>query len=409
MPIDSLVKEMREKIKPSIQERCSTMRVLDMSKPMELNKIYTPVYISEKISAKRCLDIEQLTKDYEKYDNFAFLSTETFPGIEVVNRYSKLIIFGKAGGGKTTFLKYLALQCVENNFYSHLVPIFISLREFAEASNKPGLLEYMVKIIEKSYYPREDKTNVTELLLSQGRFFILLDSLDEIPIDDNISVIKEIQLFSEYFPRNKFIITSRFAAQEYLFKKFTEVELADFDNEQISNFVDNWFKNASGESKSFIKSLESDAQIKEFARTPLLLVLLCLKFQEIRCFKKNNYGFYQEVANIFFRKWDLQRGIQRQTIYSKLTKEQKEYLLGFIAIGVLELGKYLFTKKFVKEQINFCISNLPSYSDKVDIPQINSEAIFKSILVEDGLIVERGQGIYSFSHIALYEYFSAEV
>jgi hypothetical protein len=69
----------------------------------------------------------------------------------------------------------------------------------------------------------------------------------------------------------------------------------------------------------------------------------------------------------------------------------------------------LFTKKFVKEQINFCISNLPSYSDKVYIPQINSEAIFKSILVEDGLIVERGQGIYSFSHIALYEYFSAKV
>jgi len=34
--IDALVQEIREKVKPNIRERCGTMRVLDMTQPIEL-------------------------------------------------------------------------------------------------------------------------------------------------------------------------------------------------------------------------------------------------------------------------------------------------------------------------------------------------------------------------------------
>ncbi|MGB7440264.1 MAG: helix-turn-helix domain-containing protein [Coleofasciculaceae cyanobacterium] len=41
--IDSLVQEVRQKIKPSIQEQCGKMKVLDMSQPIGLKDIYTNV------------------------------------------------------------------------------------------------------------------------------------------------------------------------------------------------------------------------------------------------------------------------------------------------------------------------------------------------------------------------------
>src|SRR5437868_895720 len=39
--VNALVQQAREKLKPLIQERCGTMRVLDMRQPIGLNDIYT--------------------------------------------------------------------------------------------------------------------------------------------------------------------------------------------------------------------------------------------------------------------------------------------------------------------------------------------------------------------------------
>ncbi|WP_445636857.1 helix-turn-helix transcriptional regulator [Nostoc sp. DSM 114161] len=58
--IDAIVQKVREKIKPSIQERCGAMRVLDMAQPIGLNDIYTSVNILEKIIGRQRLGIDEL-------------------------------------------------------------------------------------------------------------------------------------------------------------------------------------------------------------------------------------------------------------------------------------------------------------------------------------------------------------
>jgi transcriptional regulator with XRE-family HTH domain len=64
--IDALVQEIREKVKPNIRERCGTMRVLDMTQPIELTGergIYTNVNILEKITGRRRLEIAELLQN----------------------------------------------------------------------------------------------------------------------------------------------------------------------------------------------------------------------------------------------------------------------------------------------------------------------------------------------------------
>jgi len=51
--IDALVQELRQLVQPDIQERCGTMRVLDMTQPIALGDIYTSVNILEKITGRR--------------------------------------------------------------------------------------------------------------------------------------------------------------------------------------------------------------------------------------------------------------------------------------------------------------------------------------------------------------------
>jgi hypothetical protein len=117
--VDALVQEIREKVKLSIKEKCGTMRVLDMPQPIELTGergIYTNVNILEKITGRRRLDIPELLQncDPEHFDHFGLsrVKEKRVSGLEVVQRYSKLMVLGKPGAGKTTFLKYLAMQCI---------------------------------------------------------------------------------------------------------------------------------------------------------------------------------------------------------------------------------------------------------------------------------------------------------
>ncbi|WP_375499397.1 NACHT domain-containing protein [uncultured Nostoc sp.] len=165
--------------------------------------------------------------------------------MEAVEKYSKLMILGKPGAGKTTFLKYLAIQCLAGEYQAERVPIFVTLKNFAEAENKPRLLEY---ITEEPINPISSIRDV----ITYGKALVLLDGLDEVREEDSDRILKEIREFSDRFLNNQFVMTCRIAAREYTFEKFTEVEVADFDDDQISNFANNWFKEKAVKPETFI-------------------------------------------------------------------------------------------------------------------------------------------------------------
>ncbi|MEH2144962.1 NACHT domain-containing protein [Nostoc sp.] len=147
--IDVLVQEICEKVKLSIKEKCGTMRVLDMPQPIELTGergIYTNVNILEKITGRRRLDIPELLQNCDP-DHFGLsrVTEKRVSGLEVVQRYSKLMVLGKPGAGKTTFLKYLPMQCIEGQYLTNRVPLFITLKDFAEAPKQPNVLKYIAQ------------------------------------------------------------------------------------------------------------------------------------------------------------------------------------------------------------------------------------------------------------------------
>jgi predicted NACHT family NTPase len=141
--IDALVEEVREKVKSSIQERCGKMRVLDMEHPIGLSDIYTDVNILEKITGRRRLNLSDLLEAFdpeeEDFNRCGLGQTQQrVPGLDAVNRYPKLMVLGKPGAGKTTFLKYLAIQCICAEFQSNRVPLFITLKQAKKIVDTPA-------------------------------------------------------------------------------------------------------------------------------------------------------------------------------------------------------------------------------------------------------------------------------
>lgn len=184
-------------------------------------------------------------------------------------------------------------------------------------------------------------------------------------------------------------MSCRIVACEYTFDKFTEVEIADFDREQICIFATNWFRNKLVKASDFIHRLENHHRIQELAANPLLLTLLYLAFEESGDLPANRSELYQEGLDIFLKKWDAKRGIQRDRVYKKLSPQRKKDLLSQIALTTFTQGNYLFTQQEVENYIAEYICDLPNTTTDPDAIQLDSEAVLHSIEAQHGLLVER--------------------
>ncbi|BAY26350.1 putative signal transduction protein with Nacht domain [Calothrix sp. NIES-2100] len=404
--IQSLVHNVREKVHDSIQRRCGVMRVLDMEQPIRLDTIYTHVNIWERITGRRRLDIAEIVRDFDptKFNcfNLGSLEQPRLPALEAVERYDKLMIFGKPGTGKTIFLKWLAFLCNLGEYRGDRVPIFIALKDFAQAKEQPTLLEYITEQFEDCGVA---VPNAGLTLLTQGKTIVLLDGLDQVRDADYNRVLQDICSFTTRFYANSFVITCRVAAQNYIFEQFTEVEIADFDEQQITEFVIKWFQDKEAiKAEYFLHKLRENQSLKALATNPLLLTFLCLIFAARADFIFNTSAIYQEALDILLKQWDNQRHIQRDGIYQHISVKQTGELLSQIARNSWSKGEYFFKKEAVEQQIQEYIYSLYDDNKNLDVLEIDSEAIIKFIQAQNGLLVERTRGIYSFSHISFQKY-----
>jgi predicted NACHT family NTPase len=421
--VDVLVREVRRRSHDKIQYQCGTLRMLNIPQPIEVNHLYVDVNILEKPTQYIPVEMSQLPQvlnpDTEEFDRFCLgkVLQERVPAQEAVTTYPRLMMLGKPGSGKTTFLKHLAIECNKGQFLADRLPIFIGLKHFAEDASDAGdfnLFNYISQDLASCGVSYEE----LETLLRHGRALILLDGLDEVPQAHFKKVLKEIRRFAEKYYQNQLVITCRIAAQSYGFDGFTDVQVADFNSEQIEAFAQKWFvavannseEEGRDEASQFMEKLQlpENKQIRELAVTPILLSLTCLFFQEAADFPSSRTKLYEQGIDILLVGWDEARGIQRDEIYRNLSVPRKHKLLSQVAAITFEQGEYFFDQDKIQRLIANYLSTLPDSQIDLDELREDSTTVLKAIEAQHGLLVERSMGIYSFSHLTFQEYFTAK-
>ncbi|XWK91520.1 MAG: NACHT domain-containing NTPase [Phormidium sp.] len=337
--------------------------------------------------------------------------------LEAVKNFPKLMMLGKPGSGKTTFLKHLAIKCNKGEFFKDKLSIFVGLKNFAEDASDSGNFS-LVNYISQCLANCNVSTEKVEKLLGKSKALILLDGLDEVPSELLKEVLKEIRRFAENYYNNNLVITCRIAAQNLGFDGFTDVQVADFNFQQIEDFAKKWFvavaKNSQEEGQEkaseFIQKLElpENKQIRELAVTPILLNLTCLVFQENREFPSQRSKLYEQGLNILLKEWDETRGIERNQVYCNLTLPVKIKLLSHVAYITFDRNDYFFDQYKIQQLISDYLKKLSDGKKDDDELQQDGADVLKAIEAQHGLLVERSQGIYSFSHLTFQEYFTAK-
>jgi predicted NACHT family NTPase len=309
--LDALVRDVRNKVSTSIRNRCGTVPMLETMQPIAIDSIYTSIDISEDISRNQRRSIEDLLDGCEGEDFDRFMlgivpqRSQRIPALEAVECHGRLMILGKPGVGKTIFLQWLAVRCNEGEVYEdsakqtlrERVPFFITLKEFAETKGQPSLQDFMIQQLTQCGVEHGEK--VGSMLLESGRSLLLLDGLDQVPAPDYARITDTIRHTAEQFDRNQFVITCRTGSQESYLKGFTQVEMVDLNDQQISDFADKWFQpKNSVKSKELLRELKANPGLYELAANPRLLTFLCLAFEESGRFPADRSKLYQKALEI---------------------------------------------------------------------------------------------------------------
>lgn len=179
-----------------MEDRYNTMRIFGMNEPVPLRNIYTRVNILGQVTARHqatSQDLETfLAHDKRKFGPVA----DAREGIEVINEIRKVIVLGKPGAGKTTFLKYILLRALDGYLEDKKVPIFISLKDWSDS--QISLFDFIVKQFSICNLPEADPL-IDEMLL-KGKCLLLLDGFDEVSGSLD-SAIQEIRDFNEKYPQ----------------------------------------------------------------------------------------------------------------------------------------------------------------------------------------------------------------
>lgn len=351
------------------------------------------------------------------------------PVLDLLQQHDGLVILGDPGAGKTTFLKYLVLQLAAGQGATlglgERLPILAPLSGYANALEDDDIRldDFIAGYFHDIGADLPLKALLTDAL-ERGAALVLLDGLDEVQAEGlrHLVVERVVEFFTLRRPAgNKFVITSRiigYRAVRPVATGLVECTLVDFDEDEITQFVERWTqaleKQAQGDTRlaqadaererhDLLEAVERNAGVRQLAANPLLLTILALMKRQGVTLPERRVELYEQYVKTLLSTWNRARGLGRPPVID-LDPGQTVKILAPLARWMHETNPGVGLVK----QADLCrqLEAIYTHRGESDAERC-AQQFLSDVRHYAGLLLERGPREYGFIHLTFEEYLTA--
>jgi NACHT domain/CHAT domain len=178
-----------------------------------------------------------------------------------------LLILGSPGAGKTIALLQLAQRLIERSEQNLNLPIPVVFNLSSWARDRKSIVDWAIDELREKYQVPQ---SLSEPWIRQQQLIFLLDGLDEVDADHRNDCVRAVNEFISLFPQIEVAVCSRVKDYEALTERLqisSALCLQPLTSEQVYAVLDSGSIPLTG-----LKTLlKNDAELEQFARTPLIL------------------------------------------------------------------------------------------------------------------------------------------
>jgi energy-coupling factor transporter ATP-binding protein EcfA2 len=346
---------------------------------------------------------------------------------QALHESNKLVVLGDPGSGKTTLLKYITLAFAENRaerlgLQEKRLPIFIRLYDYVAHRKEIGkdgfsFTDYLNKF-SCDHFQLLLAPDFFQIALENGDCCVCLDGLDELGgAGARREVTAAVAALVNRYPRNRFIVTSRIVGYDEAplnRREFPHHTIQPLSDEDIKAFVEKWYTAREKDPvvraeriTHLTKTIMDEPRIKSLATNPLMLTIIALvhrieaelPHERVKLYDKCVTTLVETRDKVRGLKYDLRRRLLEQLAYWMHSRpsdpNQPDGRTRDVREGDLEI-----------QLVRFLLEN-PRLA--LDEEQALKEAreFISLAKTRSGLLVERGEGLYSFAHLTFQEYLVA--
>jgi NACHT domain len=190
----------------------------------------------------------------------------------------ELLILGEPGSGKSTLLLQLAQQLVVQAEQDNAQPLPILLPLSSWAVKQAPLEDWLTDQVVLLY---EVPRRIASYWVEESRLLPLLDGIDEMEETARPACIEAINVYRHAHP-GPFVVCARTAEYDKA-AKYHHLSLQNAVVVQPLSYeqMDNYLTNADTTLEALRRVLEKNTELRELARTPLMLSVLTLTYQGV--------------------------------------------------------------------------------------------------------------------------------